>query len=60
MDVEFEDDEEREDIYSELVETARHRNASAIVTINDVYLDESGAAVRLQGPGWGRPEAASQ
>jgi len=53
VDVEFEDDEEREDIYSELVETARHRNASAIVTINDVYLDEHGAAVRLQGPGWG-------
>jgi hypothetical protein len=53
VDVEFEDDEEREDIYSELVETARHRNASAIVTINDVYLDEDGAAVRLQGPGWG-------
>jgi hypothetical protein len=53
VDVEFEDDEEREDIYSELVETARHRNAAAIVTINDVYLDEDGAAVRLQGPGWG-------
>jgi hypothetical protein len=53
VDVEFEDDEEREDIYSELVETARHRNASAIVTINDVYLDEDGAAVRLHGPGWG-------
>ena len=53
VDVEFEDDEEREDIYSELVETARHKNASAIVTINDVYLDENGAAVQLQGPGWG-------
>jgi len=53
MDVEFEDDEERDDIYRELVETARDKNASAIVTINDVYLDENGAAVRLQGPGWG-------
>lgn len=53
VDVEFEDDEERDDIYRELVETARDKNASAIVTINDVYLDENGAAVRLQGPGWG-------
>jgi hypothetical protein len=53
VDVEFEDDEERQDIYSELVETARDQNAAAIVTINDVYLDENGAAVRLQGPGWG-------
>ena len=47
VDVEFEDDEEREDIYSELVETARDKNAAAIVTINDVYLDERGAAVRV-------------
>lgn len=53
VDVEFENDEEREDIYSELVETARDKNAAAIVTINDVYMDDNGAAVRLQGPGWG-------
>jgi hypothetical protein len=53
VDVEFEDDEEREEIYGELVESARDKNAAAIVTINDVYMNESGAAVRLQGPGWG-------
>jgi hypothetical protein len=53
IDVEFEDDEERQDIYGELVETARDKNAAAIVTVNDVYLDENGAAVRLQGAGWG-------
>jgi hypothetical protein len=53
VDVEFEDDEERQDIYSELVETARDKNAAAIVTINDVFLNENGAAIRLHGPGWG-------
>jgi hypothetical protein len=53
VDVEFEDDEEREDIYAELVETARDKNAEAILTINDVFMDDNGAAVRLQGPGWG-------
>ncbi len=53
VDVEFEDDEEREEIYGELVESARDKNAAAIVTINDVYMNESGAAVDLQGPGWG-------
>jgi hypothetical protein len=53
VDVEFEDDEEREEMYGELVESARDKNAAAIVTINDVYMNESGAAVRLQGPGWG-------
>jgi hypothetical protein len=53
LDVEFESDEEREEIYSEIMEVAQEKNASAILTINDVYLDDSGTPPVLQGEGWG-------
>jgi hypothetical protein len=53
LDVEFESDEEREEIYCEIMEVAQEKNAAAIVTVNDVYLDDSGFPPRLQGEGWG-------
>jgi hypothetical protein len=53
LDVEFGSDEEREEIYEEMMEVAREKNAAAIITVNDVYLDDSGAPARLQGEGWG-------
>jgi hypothetical protein len=53
LDVEFESDEEREEIYSEIMEVAQEKNATAILTVNDVYLDDSGAPAMLQGEGWG-------
>jgi len=53
FEVEYDSEEEREEIYSDLVEIALEKNATAIVTINDVYLDNSGAKVAMEGPGWG-------
>jgi len=53
LDVEFENDEEREEIYAEITDVAREKNASAVVTVNDVYLDDSGAPPQLAGEGWG-------
>jgi hypothetical protein len=53
LDVEFESDEEREEVYAEIMETAKEKNAAAIITVNDVYLDDAGAPPRLQGEGWG-------
>jgi hypothetical protein len=53
FDIEFDSDEEREDIYAEMIDVARDKNALAIVTVNDVYLDDSGEPVRLHGEGWG-------
>jgi hypothetical protein len=53
LDVEFDSDEEREEIYSEMTEVAREKNAAAIITVNDVYLEDSGAPARLHGEGWG-------
>jgi hypothetical protein len=53
LDIEFESDDEREEIYSEVTDLAREKNATAVVTVNDVYLDDSGAPPRLQGEGWG-------
>lgn len=54
FDIEFETDEERDEIYAEMMEVAQQRNASAIITVNDVYPDDSpGAAVQLEGEGWG-------
>lgn len=53
LDVEFESDEEREEIYSEIMEVAQEKNAAAIITVNDVYLDDSGTPPLLQGEGWG-------
>ncbi len=53
FDLEFQDDDEREEIYAEMMEVAKEKNASAILTINDVFMDDSVASVKLQGEGWG-------
>lgn len=53
FDLEFQDDEEREEIYAEMMEVAKDKSAAAILTINDVYMDDSSALVKLQGEGWG-------
>jgi hypothetical protein len=62
FDIEFETDEERDEIYSEMMEVAQQKNASAILTVNDVYPDDApGASVQLQGAGWGElAESASE
>lgn len=53
FDMEFENDEERDELYAEMMDLARSQNASAIVTVNDVYLDETNSPVHLQGEDWG-------
>lgn len=53
FDLEFESDEERDELYAEMMEIAQLQSASAILTVNDVYVDEVGAPVRLEGDGWG-------
>ncbi|HSM77682.1 MAG TPA: hypothetical protein VLT57_08660 [Bryobacteraceae bacterium] len=53
FDLEFENDEEREELYAEMMDVAKEQRAAAILTVNDVYLDDSGAPVRLEGEGWG-------
>ena len=53
FDLEFESEEEREELYAEMMDVAREKNAAAIVTVNDVYLDDSGEPARLHGEGWG-------
>ena len=53
FDIEFESDEEREEIYSELIDVAGEENALAIITVNDIYLDNAGHSVNLEGPEWG-------
>ena len=53
LDIEYESDEEREEIYTEVVDVAMEKNALAIVTVNDIYLDSAGSAVELERPGWG-------
>ena len=62
FDIEFETEEEREEIYSEMMEVAQEKNAAAIITVNDVYPDNlPGAPVQLQGAGWGAlGESASE
>jgi len=54
FDLEFETEEERDEIYSEMMEVAQVRNASAIITVNDVYPDDApGISAQLHGAGWG-------
>src|SRR5689334_18495888 len=54
FDIEFESDEEREEIYADMMEVALERNAGAIITVNDVFPDNApGAPAQLQGEGWG-------
>jgi hypothetical protein len=60
FDLEFETDEEREDIYGEMMDVVRKRNALAILTINDVFLSDSGTPAQLTGAGWGEASDAAQ
>lgn len=54
FDIEFQTDEERDEIYAEMMEVAHEKNAGAIITVNDVYPDDTpGALAQLQGDGWG-------
>ncbi len=53
FEVEYDSEEEREEIYTDMVEIALEKNATAILTVNDVYLDNSTAKVTLEGPAWG-------
>ena len=37
------------------------KNATAILTVNDIYLDHTGASIKFEGPGWGEiSERASE
>ncbi|HET9183017.1 MAG TPA: hypothetical protein VFP59_12845 [Candidatus Angelobacter sp.] len=54
FDLEFESEEERDELYAEMMDVAKEKSASAILTVNDVYLDDDAVApVRLEGEGWG-------
>lgn len=54
FDLEFESDEEREELYSEMMDVAREKSASAILSVNDVFLDDDAARpIQLEGEGWG-------
>ncbi len=54
FDIEFETEEERDEIYAEMMEVAQEKNAGAIITVNDVYPDDApGMSAQLQGGGWG-------
>ncbi|HEY6274174.1 MAG TPA: hypothetical protein VIX19_19500 [Terriglobales bacterium] len=53
FDLEFETEEERQEIYAEMMDIAKENNAAAIITVNDVYLDDFTATARLEGQGWG-------
>lgn len=54
FDLEFESEEERDELYAEMMDVAKEKSASAILTVNDIYMDDSPATtVRLQGEGWG-------
>lgn len=59
FDIEYEDEDEREEIYAQLVDTALDKNAVAIVTVNDVYLEGEENLVKLQLPG-SPPEKPSE
>ena len=48
LEIEYADEEEREDIYAELVEVARGQSALAIIAVNDIYLDDAGPLVKLE------------
>jgi hypothetical protein len=54
FDIEFETEEERDEIYAEMMEVAQQKSAAAIITVNDVFPDDApGAPVQLHGAGWG-------
>ena len=54
FDIEFQTEAERDEIYADMMEVAEQKNASAIITVNDVYPDDDGGSpVQLKGEGWG-------
>src|SRR5258708_13076993 len=53
FDVAYQNEGERDDIYSEIVEAALEKSATAILTVDDVHLEGPGSPARLQGQGWG-------
>ena len=54
FDIEFETEEDRDEIYSEMMDVAQQKNASAIITVNDVFPDHAARSLsELQGDGWG-------
>jgi len=54
FDLEFESEEERDELYAEMMDVAKEQSAGAILTVNDVYLDDdAGAPALLEGAGWG-------
>lgn len=57
LDIDYADEDEREDIYAELTDVARDHNALAIIAVNDIYLDDAGPLVTLDGP---KPDELSQ
>lgn len=60
FDLEFQTEEEREDIYGEMMDVAREKHALAILTVNDVFLTDSGTPPQLQGVGWGAASETPQ
>ncbi|HEY6351929.1 MAG TPA: hypothetical protein VI636_21245 [Candidatus Angelobacter sp.] len=48
LEIEYADEDEREEIYAELTDVAREHNALAVIAVNDVYLDNVGPLVTLQ------------
>jgi hypothetical protein len=66
FDIDYEHEDDREEIYAQLVDTATDNNAIAIVTVNDIELDDlpNESPVTLEGPGWGalaqKPEEPSK
>ena len=53
LDIEYDTEDEREELYAELSDVAMEKNTLAIITVNDVYLDRSESKARLEGPRWG-------
>jgi hypothetical protein len=66
FDIDYEHEDDREEIYAQLVDNATDNNAVAIITVNDMELDDLQGAgpVKLEGPGWGalaqEPEESSK
>ncbi|HLW52562.1 MAG TPA: hypothetical protein VKW06_06940 [Candidatus Angelobacter sp.] len=52
FDLEFSSEEDREDLYGDMMDVATTRNALAILTVNDVFLSDSGTPAQLEGEGW--------
>ena len=60
LELEFQTGQEREDIYGEMMDVAREKRALAILTVNDVFLTDSGTPPQLQGAGWGTASETAQ